>query len=107
MVQLQNFLPSLGLPEFGVQFALYWVSDEDTEMNYPIIQASVSTMMKWSDYKLAATTGETFIDYLNRVGSVQATAESEEAVTVDFLMYTLNRADLSQRKPENRWLCPQ
>ena len=106
MVQLQNFLPSLGLPEFGVQFALYWVSDEDTEMNYPIIQASVSTMMKWSDYKLAATTGETFVDYLNRVGSVQATAESEEAVTVDFLMYTLNRADLSPEETRKQVVMP-
>ena len=104
--QLQNFLPALGLPAFGVEFALFWVSDEDTEMNSPVLHASVSMLMKWRDYNLAKTAGETFCDYLNRVSSVLATGESEEAVTVDILMYTLNRADLSPEETRKRVVMP-
>ena len=106
VVQLQNFLPALGLPAFGVEFALYWVADEDTEMNCPVIQASVSMILKWSDYSAAKTTGETFVDYLNRVSSVLATGESEEAVTFDVLMYTLNQVGLSPREARKRVVMP-
>lgn len=106
MVQLQNFLPALGLPSPGIEFALYWVADEDTEMNCPVIQASVSMILKWRDYSAAKTTGETLVDYLNRVSSVLTIGESEEAVTADVLMYTLNRADLSPEETRKRVVMP-
>ena len=95
MPQLQNFLPALGLITPGVEFALYWVSHEETEAKYPVLSGSVSIMMKYRDYRLAKPTGETFVHYLNRVSSVLASVESEEAVTVDTLMYALNRAEQS------------
>ena len=106
MVQLQNFLPALGLLAPGVEFALYWVSDEDTEMKFPVIQASVSMILKWRDYSATKTSGETFVDYLNKISSVLATGGSEEAVTVDVLMYTLNRADLSPEETRKSVVMP-
>ena len=70
MPQLQNFLPALGLLRPDVEFALYWVSDDDTEAKYPVLSGSVSMMMKYSDYRMAKPTRETFVHYLNRVSSV-------------------------------------
>ena len=40
MTQLQGYLPSLGLPVYGVDFALLWLADDDPEMNHPVLVAS-------------------------------------------------------------------
>ena len=82
------------------------MSDEDTELSSPVVHASISMLMKWSDLNLAKTSGETFADYLNRVNSVLANEKSEEAVTVDILMYTLNRADQSPEETRKRVVMP-
>ena len=106
LTQLTNFLPALGLPAPGVEFALYWVSDEDTETKCPVIHASISMMMKYSDYRIANNTGEAFVDYLNRVGFVLTAGVTEEPVTADILMYTLNRVDLSPEEAQKRVVMP-
>ena len=106
MPQLQNFLPALGLLTPDAEFALYWVSDEDTEAEYPVLCGSVSMMMKYADYRVAKPLGETFVHYLNRVSSVLATSATEEPVTVDLLMYTLSRIDLSPEEAQKRVVIP-
>lgn len=106
ITQLQNYLPALGLPAIGVEFALFWVSDEDTKMKCPVLYASVSMLMKWNDYNLAKTTGETFVAYLNRVSSAPDTGALEETVTVDVLLYALNRADLSPEETRKLVVMP-
>ena len=106
MPELQNFLPALGLLKPDAEFALYWVSDEDTEAEHPVLSASVSMMMKYADYRMAKPTGETFVHYLNRVSSALATSETEEPVTVDLMMYMLNRIDLSPEEAQKRVVLP-
>ena len=106
MPQLQNFLPALGLLTHDAEFALYWVSDEDTEAEYPVLCGSVSMMMKYADYRVAKHPGEAFVHYLNRVSSVLATSATEEPVTVDLLMYTLSRIDLSPEEAQKRAVIP-
>lgn len=95
LTELTNSLPALGLPATDVDFALYWVSEEDTEAEYPVLAGSVPMLEKYSDYRIANNTSEPFVDYLNRYRSMLAAVEAEESVTVDTLMYMLNRVDLS------------
>ena len=107
VLNLQNFLPAFGLPRPGVEFALYWVSDEDAEAEYPVLCGSESMMMKYADYRMTKFAKETFVHYLNRVSSVLATVESEEAVTVDALVYSLNQADQSPEQTRKLAVMPR
>ena len=104
--QLQNFLPALGLLRPGVEFALYWVSDEDMEAEFPVLHGSRSMMVKYSDYCVTKPAGETFVDYLNKVSSVLAAGATEEPVTADLLMYTLNRIGLSPEEAQRQVVMP-
>ena len=104
--QLTKLLPGLGLLAHGVEFALYWMSDEDPEAKYPILSGSVPMVTKYSQYRSHEPTGESFVDYLNRRSSVLAAVESEETVTVDTLLYTLNRVDLSPEEAQKRVVMP-
>ena len=104
--QLQNHLPALGLPKPGVEFALLWSSNDDPEMNLPVLVASPSVTMKWADYYLERTEGESFVDYLNRGRTVLVTGESEEEVTVDILQFMLNRHDMLAEESMNRVIRP-
>ncbi len=101
MDQLQSYLPALGLPVHGVDFALLWLADDDPEMNHPVLVASIPVTMKWADYNLGRNSGESFVDYLNRISSVLSTGESEEAVSVDILQYIFNRSDMSPQESMN------
>ena len=103
---LTNLLPALGLPAPGVEFALYWVSDEDPEAKYPVLSGTVAMLTKYSHYRSDEPTGEAFVDYLNRGSSVLAAVASEETVTVDTLLYTLNRVDLSPEEAQKRVVMP-
>ncbi len=103
---MQNLMPALGLVKPDVEFALYWVSDDDTEAEYPVLCGSVSMTVKFTDYRMAKPVGETFVHYLNRVNSVLAAVESEEAVTVDTLLYTMNRAEQSPEQARKLAVMP-
>ena len=104
--QLENVLPALGLLRPDVEFALYWVSDQDMEAEFPVLHGSLSMLVKYSDYRVTKPTGETFVDYLNRVSSVLATGATEEPVTADLLMYALKRVDLSPEEAQRRVVMP-
>ncbi len=99
--QLQGYLPALGLAVGGVDFALFWLADDDPELNHPVLAASIPVTMKWADYNLGRNPGENFVDYLNKVSSVLSTGESEEEVSVDILQYIFNRSDMSPQESMN------
>ena len=101
MAQLQGYLPALGLPGRGVDFALLWSADDDPEMSHPVLVGSASVTMKWADYNLGRNLGESFVDYLNKVSSVLSTGDSEEDVSVDILRYIFNRSSMSPQESMN------
>lgn len=98
VAQLNSYLPSLALPRPGVEFALLWSANDDSEMNYPVFTASISVTMKWADYNLDGTEGESFIDYLNRVNNIHARSGLEDAANADMLRYIMNRVDISPQE---------
>ena len=98
MSQLQNYLPALGFPGRGVEFALYWTADDDPDMNLPVFVGSPSVTVKLADYNLSRSPGQSFVDYLNQVNPVLIPGESEEDVSVDVMRYIANRIDMSPQE---------
>ncbi len=98
MSELQSYLPALGFPERGVEFALYWTADDDPDMNSPVLSGSPSVSVKWADYNLSRNPGQSFVDYLNRINPVLIPGESEEDVSVDVMRYMANRIDMSPQE---------
>ena len=106
MAHLRSFLPALGQPVSGGDFALLWLADDDPEMEHPVIVASVPVTMKWADYSLEGNQGEGFVDYLNKVSSLPSTGEPEEEVSVDVVRYIVNRSDVSPQESMNSIVRP-
>ena len=106
VAQLQSYLPALGLPASGGDFALLWLADDDPEMDHPVLVASVPVTMKWADYSLDRNQGESFVDYLNKVSSMPSTSESKEEVSVDIVRYIFNRSDMSPQESMNSIVRP-
>ena len=101
MAELQNYSAALGSPGRGVEFALFWTADDDPEMVEPVFVASLPVTMRWADYQLSRSSGQSFLDYLNQVSTVLATGESEEDVSVDIMRYMVNRIDMSPHESVN------
>ena len=98
MSQLQNYLPALGFPGRGVEFALVWTADDDLDMHLPVFVGSPAVTVKFADYNLSRNASQSFVDYLNKVDSVLTTGVSEEDVSVDVMRYIANRIDMSPQE---------
>ena len=94
MSELQSYLPALGFPGRGVEFALFWTADDDPDMNLPVFVGSPLITVKWADYNLSRNPGQSFVAYLNQVNTVLIPGESED-VSVDVMRYIANRIDMS------------
>ena len=95
MSELQSYLPALGFPGRGVEFALFWTADDDPDMNLPVFVGSPLITVKWADYNLSRNPGQSFVDYLNQVNTVLFPGELEGDVSVDVMRYIANRIDMS------------
>ena len=96
--QLQSYLPALGFPGRGVDFALFWTAEDDLDMESPVFVGSPSVTMRLADYNLSRKPGQSFLDYLNKVNSVLSTDKSEADVSVDIMRYIANRIDMSPQE---------
>ena len=95
MSQLQSYLPALGFPGRGVEFALYWAADDDPHMTFPVFVGSPAVTMMLADFNLSRSPGQSFVEYLNQVNPVLISGESEEDVSVDVMRYIANRIEMS------------
>ena len=95
MSELQSYLPALGFPGRGVEFALFWTADDDPDMNLPVFVGSPLITVKWADYNLSRNPVQSFVDYLNQVNTVLFPGELEGDVSVDVMRYIANRIDMS------------